>query len=344
MDQQNLLTLQQNLLNLLPIVYRNQPNAIATTTLVANAALCPVTAAPDMAASAMVVGQVYTITSQGTYPFFTAAGAPDNNVGTTFTCTGGVGTSGTGTVAQYQFNGQLLLDQIRQAYNWNVDIAGPNCTGVNLDVVGKYIGLARDIYPVISATPLFQFGDYNDPAPPGATGAGIPVTPNNGSAIDFPNGMTDYNGSGVPSTFASYVNQGASVTTLDDQSYALLMLIKAYTNTMSGSLYEIQDFLENGLAGTPLAGMITVTDTQGDAVPGPVMELTYYVNAAFLLQNSQGTGTTASTQAILAQYLPRPLGVGITITASDYPGERVLMDDVSPRVLGDGTSFRVIGG
>ena len=342
----NLASEVQGFANLLPAIWRNAPKASAQTSLMVKKALLNCNIAEDMNPQFLVPGKSYTITSLGNFPWSDVGDFYNGysySLGDTFLCTRPGPAGYTGTAASYSDTGGILPDAIWRSFNFNVPGAGPLATGQQLDIIGKYIGLSRNICPVVTGPSSFQMGDYNDPSPPGATGAGIPATPNNGSAVDFPNGMLSYSGVGVNGPiFASYISQGPSVVALTDYSYYLCLLIKCYTNTMSGSLYDVMNFLELGLIGTPLQGMITVTDGQNQLTPGPVMEVSYAVNVNFILQNAQGTATNATTNIILASILPRALGVGIGVSTYGVDDGRVLADDVTYRVLADGISYRII--
>ncbi len=181
--------------------------------------------------------------------------------------------------------GQLLIDDVANAFD--LELAG----GQQLDWIAKYIGLNRDIAPNSSTRPYFQFVDYNAPS------------------TDNVYGFLGYEGTGNRlGVFCSYTDQGATVTALTDSTFGYMLILKAYTNRMTGNIYDILDFLENGLVGTPLEGLITVQDinfsnawlSPGNLVIGQSYTIVYHVGggqdwtAVGAADNNQGTVFTAT--------------------------------------------------
>lgn len=209
--------------------------------------------------------------------------------------------------------------------------------GKQLDVLGKYVGVNRNIGSIIPR-PYFGFWDYtftldvakyqgtwvpatDDPTIPAAAGgnngwwyvaseAGTSASPivetfaagdvifSNGavwakSTVENGNGLTDYIGIGVNANgifydYAFAENQNSSLT---DAEYRTVIKLKIILNANDGTLKTIMDYLQ-----TFFAGQITLID-------GTNMHLTYTV-----------LSTVALSQQLLELYLPRPMGVGITVT------------------------------
>ena len=87
---------------------------------------------------------------------------------------------------------------------------------------------------------------------------------------------------------------GTRNTALSDASYALMLALKIILNTSDGTLASIQAFLA-----ALVPGAVTVVDN-GD------MTLTYTI-----------VGKIPVSSTLLAAYLPRPMGVGVTIRSAD---------------------------
>lgn len=209
--------------------------------------------------------------------------------------------------------------------------------GAQLDVLGKYVGVSRNIGSIIPR-PYFGFWDYlftrnpalyqgtwkpgtNDPTIPAAAGgntgwwyvaseAGTSAAPivatfaagdiifSNGAAwaksvVENGNGLTDYVGIGINANgifydYAFALNQNSSLT---DAEYRTVIKLKIILNANDGTLKTIMDYLQ-----TFFAGQIALID-------GTNMHLTYTV-----------LSTVPLSQQLLELYLPRPMGVGITVT------------------------------
>jgi hypothetical protein len=209
--------------------------------------------------------------------------------------------------------------------------------GAQLDVLGKYVGAPRNIGTVIDR-PYFGFWDYSftldptkyqgtwipstdDPTIPAAAGgntgwwyvaseAGTSATPivetfasgdiifSDGvvwakSTDENGNGLTDYSSSainrnGVFYDYSFAVNQNSDLT---DAEYRTVIKLKIILNANDGTLSTIMDYLQ-----TFFPGEISLID-------GTNMHLPYTV-----------LSTVPLSQALLELYLPRPMGVGITVT------------------------------
>lgn len=140
-------------------------------------------------------------------------------------------------VKQFLMDGLAL--SVRDAYNPTFAV------GPQLDVIGKYVGLPRDIGP---SAPLPFFGFVL------AAGGGNP------------NGLiSTENANNRDVVFYQIAYQGQAATALSDTSYAFMMALKIILNSSDGTLASIQQFLN-----TLLPGIVTVTDNKD-------MTLTYTI-------------------------------------------------------------------
>lgn len=128
---------------------------------------------------------------------------------------------------------QLLMDglglMVRDAYNPYTAV------GPQLDVIGKYVGLPRNIGPAASL-PFFGF----------VRSAG------GGNMNGFISVNNAFNRSVV---FYQAAYKGTQQTALSDTSYAFMMALKIILNSSDGTLASIQAFLA-----ALLPGVVTVTD------------------------------------------------------------------------------------
>jgi len=135
-----------------------------------------------------------------------------------------------------------LATAVLNAYNLQTAV------GPQLDVLGKYIGVGRDINPAVQPN-LFSFVDYNGANPQGK------------------NGWALYDGSSeADGAFLSYTSSGVPTTNLTDDQYAFVLQLKIGLNMQDGTLAQIQQFIA-----TFLPGFVSVVDNQN-------MTLTYNVN------------------------------------------------------------------
>ncbi len=214
--------------------------------------------------------------------------------------------------------------------------------GEQLDILGKYIGVARNIGTGVpqSYFGLWTYGSTflqsnyqgvwnpagNSPALPSPTGltgkwyaiqvGGTAIVPpssdfspgdivwSNGSAwlkatTDNANGFTtyaDYTVNANAQTY-SYSSEGRNVTDLTDSDYKQVLQFQIIRNASDHTLASIMAAIN-----TVFPGMIGLVDNTD-------MTLSYTVSAAFPLST-----------ALLTQFLPKPMGVGITVTIVT-PGE-----------------------
>lgn len=235
---------------------------------------------------------------------------------------------------------QALLDTLpSQLLNaFNVDTA----VGAQLDTLAKYVGVPRNIGALIAAgyfglwnyasalDPTKFQGQWNPatdvPALPAASGANIgewyvaqatgtsatPIAANfivgdiivsDGAtwarqAVDNGNGFTSYddftvNANGI---FYRYDTATRSVTDLTDESFRTVLKLQIILNANDGTLASIMALL-NLYFGAAVA-----------LVDNANMSMDYYV-----------WSTVPLTQRLLETYLPRPMGVGITVTIVSPP-------------------------
>lgn len=113
---------------------------------------------------------------------------------------------------------------------------------------------------------------------------------------DNPNGLISNNTSdnrAVVFFRAGYT--GARNTALTDTSYSFMMALQIILNSSDGTLASIQRYLA-----ALVPGSVTVVDNKD-------MTLTYTI-----------TGTLPVDPTTLGAYLPKPMGVGITIQTNDF--------------------------
>lgn len=212
-----------------------------------------------------------------------------------------------------QANGENFLAQLETAFDLNTAI------GAQLDIIGKYVGVSRNITVPIT-TPYFGFWDYtvvdpDDQNPNGfydysyGTGGSAP-------AVDVPASTTltistdtyfasskvdgdlviDANfiqsaNSFIYAEFFSYLNSGSSTTSLSDGQYRFLLQLQIVLNHSNGTLASIQSYLHQFFP-----DQITVVDNKD-------MTLSYFA-----------TTTVPLPVSVLQSYLPRPMGVSLTVT------------------------------
>lgn len=138
---------------------------------------------------------------------------------------------------------QLIGDGIAFAVQDGFNVT--TAVGPQLDTLGKYIGIPRNIGDA-APLPFFGFLDY--------------------SGSGNPNGFTSYDGTtNRDVVFFQYQYQGSRNTNLSDDAYAFMMALKIVLNSSDGTLYSIQQFLE-----ALLPGQVQVTDNRD-------MTLTYAI-------------------------------------------------------------------
>lgn len=227
--------------------------------------------------------------------------------------------------------GDLLAQSIRDAFNLNTAV------GAQLDVLGKYLGTPRQLSPGLTKS-YFGLWDYtsthdpadyqgtwlpatDDPALPAASGVSghwyavqvsatsttpIAATFDPGDLIysdgtnwvrepfttDNGNGLTDYTdlATNALTVFLSYLDSDLSTIDLTDDQYRIVLKLQAINSTGDTTLAGIMSALK-----TSFGDQFQLTDNKD-------MTLTYQVSYLSPLPTT-----------ILAQFLPRPMAVGITV-------------------------------
>jgi len=166
-----------------------------------------------------------------------------------------------------QFLGDMLASELDKAFD--VDTA----TGPQLDVIGKYVGVPRNIGVSLSPQPFFGFYDI-------------------AAAIKNQNGFQDSVSPAINSGAIFYQANfvGTSRVDLSDASYRLVLKLKIALNQNYSSLADIQQYLYDNLS-----GVFSLTDNAD-------MTLTYNL-----------LSPPPIDPQVLTSYLPRPMGVGATL-------------------------------
>jgi len=167
---------------------------------------------------------------------------------------------------------QMLADDLVSSFNLGFDI--DQAVGAQLDIIGKYVGVSRDVQ-VEDTRPYFGF-----------VTATYPTEPQN------PNGFViaasiSINADGVWYE-AEFSNQ--STTQLADYQYKQLLKIKISTNSSDNTMASLQKQIQ-----TFFDGQLQCRDNKD-------MTMAYYYSRSIQLPLS-----------VLQSYLPRPMGVGITV-------------------------------
>ena len=136
--------------------------------------------------------------------------------------------------------GDDILTQI--LYAFNVDTA----VGVQLDVIGQYVGVNRNINPN-GNPPYWGFENYS----------------NSGNTIGLRNYAQNSNTTGV---WETYHSAGLPNSALNDDQYRLVIQLQIILNSNNGTLASIQDLLN-----LLLPSFVVLTDNQD-------MTLTYAVS------------------------------------------------------------------
>lgn len=168
----------------------------------------------------------------------------------------------------------MILSQLGPAF----DLA--TATGAQLDIIGKYVGVPRNIGP---STPVDYFG-Y-------ALAAG------GGSTNGYTSALGGVNLTGV--YYRANSNQRQN-TDLSDVQYRFVIQLKIVLNSTDNTMYSIQNYLAMFFA-----GLISVVDNHD-------MTMTYTVSPDVPLPLS-----------VLEEYLPAPMGVGISIVSPTTSFDRV---------------------
>ena len=164
-------------------------------------------------------------------------------------------------------SGDDILAAVREAFEVT------SAVGAQLDVLGKYVGIPRNIGEA-AARPYFGFWDYTNPSPQNAHGLADTTDPSvNADAVFF-----------------DYLSWGRLATDLDDEAYRFMLKMGIILNHMDGTLRSINQFL-----GLFFGSSVIVVDTGA-------LELNYFVCSGIPV-----------SLAVLANYLPKPMGVRATV-------------------------------
>ena len=168
---------------------------------------------------------------------------------------------------------QAVADFLAQQLTicFDLDVA----VGAQLDILGKYIGLSRNIGVPDDNTPYFGFQSSNSD------------TNNLNGFTDSTNIAINAQGVWYQSTFVGQANYA-----LTDEAYRFMLRLKIAQNSNPETLASIQQTIYN-----TLRGFVALVDNKD-------MTLTY------TLGQRMPPGITAAT---LANYLLRPMGVGINV-------------------------------
>ncbi len=160
--------------------------------------------------------------------------------------------------------------------------------GDQLDTIGKYVGAPRDV-GVVDFTNFFGFVSYAYP-----------------TGTDNEHGFTSYTSLSLnrDAVWLRYNTTGRSSSMLPDFSYRQLIKLKIVTNSSDNTTGSIQEQIR-----LFYPGALQLRDNQD-------MTMTYFYSRAFQLPTT-----------VLEAYLPRPMGVGITVL--EAIGFDVSVDGVS---------------
>lgn len=193
------------------------------------------------------------------------------------------------------FAKQLLVDglpwTLQDAFDLNT------ATGAQLDVLGKYVGLPRDIGEP-TPLPFFGFVRYSG------------VGSNN-------NGMQLYaGGENEEVVFYRYGYNQTNATALSDTSYLFMILFKIALNNCDQTLAAVQALLKQ------------LTNGSVKVIDNADMTIVYQV----------GPGIPVNA-AVLTPYLPKPMGVGMTVqtlvTLITGTGDDIVTDTGDTVVVGN---------
>lgn len=190
---------------------------------------------------------------------------------------------------------QVMADSLPLSVQDAYDVK--TAVGPQLDVLGKYIGLPRNIGEP-DPLPFFGFVDYT-------------------GALDNLNGFNGYNGSpNKDAIYYSYGFAGQRNTNLSDASYAFMMALQIILNSSDGTLFSIQNYLN-----TLLPGIVTVIDNRD-------MTMTYNITVQAIV---------SPTVLLAFLPRPMGVGVGIQIfyqrTLMDGTTLRTLVTSGNQRIV-----------
>jgi len=195
---------------------------------------------------------------------------------------------------------QAVCDYVTQAVQNGYDLY--TAIGTQLDILGKYIGVSRNLATPNPNPQTFGFERYS-------------LIGGN------PNGLQRYAGginTGV--IWMRYGYATSNLVALNDDQYRIVLQLKIILNSNDGTLYSIQNYLNTFFPKT-----ITLTDNAD-------MTLTYSISSALV---------SIVPISVLEQFLPKPMGVSITYVPVGAI-DRTLADGTTLRTLSDGSTDRII--
>lgn len=162
-----------------------------------------------------------------------------------------------------------LLVAIRDGYNVHTAV------GVQLDILGKYAGIGRQVIGFVSAGTFFGFLEYGDTPPK----SGI-------------SGFIEYGVPGGGVRTLTYADANALVYVIPDPQYRGLIQMKIFKNHSNGSLESIDTIMQ------ALFGEDYLVSDGGDMV----LHYIFPESASLLVSIARYTGL-----------LPKPTGVGLSV-------------------------------
>lgn len=166
-----------------------------------------------------------------------------------------------------------LLVAVRDGYNVNTAI------GVQLDILGKYIGVSRTITGTVFNRTYFGYEEY------GVSGSGFV-------------GYVKYGDTAPDAQFRTYKEGEQSLYTLTDDEYRTILLLKIIQNSTDNTTEEIDDIV------TDLFGANVLFSDRQNMTIGYIFD-----------ESQERLVTIAESQDLL----PRPMAVGTSVSFTVDP-------------------------
>lgn len=162
-----------------------------------------------------------------------------------------------------------VIESVKNGYSLD------DAIGVQLDILGKYTGVNREVIGIDFTRTYFGYADYSESVPK-----------------PFIYGYADYSDMTPDVQFRTYEEEGGIILLLNDEEYRLFQRLKADQNYSNGSLSDIDSLLLDLFEGNA-----SVTESD-------IMELTYIFPVEWArivtIANSEGL-------------IPQPMGVNVII-------------------------------
>jgi hypothetical protein len=200
------------------------------------------------------------------------------------------------------FGKQVVMDNVAEAVGYAFSIE--TAVGPQLDILGKYIGVPRNVGDVaVNELTYFAFTDYA-----GATGYEV--------------GFADYTDefSNADGVFFLYGYAPGLPSLLNDDQYRLVLKLQIVANSSDGTLASLQDAMVNFLDGS-----FQVIDAQDMTI--------VYVAAAF----------PPISMTVLRRFLPRPMTMDLSVIVTS-PSQRCLDDGSTLRTTDIGSIRALVAG